>query len=62
MLLQVCFWKRLVYSSDCSSFLRAALTGGSDGDKFCLEVVTNLKRARRNVKRIYYVTGSYNPF
>jgi len=62
MILQVCFGKRLIYSSDCSRFLRAALTGGSDGDKFCLEVVTNLKRARRNVERRYYVTGSYNPF
>jgi len=61
MFLQVCFGKRLIYFSDCSRFLRAALTGGSDGDKFVLEVVTNWKSVRRNVKRRYYITGSYNP-
>jgi hypothetical protein len=52
MFLQVCFGKRFIYSSDCSRFLRAVLTGGSDGDKCGLEVVTNWKNVRRNVKRI----------
>jgi hypothetical protein len=61
MLLKVCFWKRLIYSSDCR-FLRAALTGGSDGDKFFWGVVTNLKRARRNVKRRYCIARSYSRF
>jgi hypothetical protein len=63
MFLQVSLWKRLIYSSDCFRFLRAELTSGSDGDKFVLELVTNLKRVRRNVKRRYYILyrESYNP-
>jgi hypothetical protein len=58
MLLQGCFRRELRVST-LLTLLEAALTGGSDGDKFCLEDVTNLKVARRNIKGRYYVTGSY---
>jgi hypothetical protein len=50
MLLQVCFRKRVIYTSDCSKFLRAALTGGSNGDQFFLEVVTELKKLEEMLK------------
>jgi hypothetical protein len=50
MLLRDCFGRAL---STFQIVLEAALTGGSDKDKFCLEDVPNLKVDRRNVKRGY---------